>query len=430
MLVLSHENASYEERAPYLAAKWDPMPIVVVYGRCATLQPTVLREQSVWYGWRDHILPLILSKKFMPDTLFIVAEEDWRIDADDVPVTMADLTGLDAAGVSPSPAAAQSSASAVASSTIWDFPQDGLQPEPQQDFVPDWGGAPCSEPVAEEGASLPPREPFAAGVVEEPFLHRVFKQKRANAEFPKSLKDVVHICTTAHRCDIGDLVWLSWEPSRRACHPGHGTTAVCLTQMAAEVLLPWVQTTQLFHFDVNLVKGLSKPDPALAALKACYVHPTVGSFAEHISGIETHAGGGWVRAGTWEKRHIGDGTRVEGRHLMGFCEKGIKWMGVVSHQGFDHPEHKWFSLRDPSGQWDPMRAADEALGAYTEERGTQDHVSPSPAVEKKPSLRSKRATRGHKLRENLRLWTDDFHLAARVFRLRAVSLFRIFFLMG
>ena len=112
---------------------------------------------------------------------------------------------------------------------------------------------------------------------------------------------------------------------------------------------------------------------------------------------------------------------------MGFCGKGIKWMGVVSNQGFDHPEHKWFSLRDPSGQWDPMRAADEALGAYTEERGTQDHVSPSPAVEKKPSLRSKRATRGHKLRENLRLWTDDFHLAARVFRLREVSLFRIFF---
>ena len=47
VLVLTHERASFEERCPYLAVKWYPMPILNVHGRCATLDPETRRDNSV-----------------------------------------------------------------------------------------------------------------------------------------------------------------------------------------------------------------------------------------------------------------------------------------------------------------------------------------------------------------------------------------------
>ena len=82
-LVLTHELALLAERIPYLAAKWFPMPVLNIYGRPAAMEPETGRHLAVFYGWRDHIPILILSGTLMPGTLFIVAEQDWRIEKRD-----------------------------------------------------------------------------------------------------------------------------------------------------------------------------------------------------------------------------------------------------------------------------------------------------------------------------------------------------------
>ena len=89
--MLTHEKSVYAEQAPYLASKWYPMPVLNLYGRCATLDPVVDHDMAVWFGWRDHIIPFILSKGFDKDTLFIVAEEDWRLTKEDADVEVEEL---------------------------------------------------------------------------------------------------------------------------------------------------------------------------------------------------------------------------------------------------------------------------------------------------------------------------------------------------
>ena len=54
VLVLTHERASPPEMLPYLGAKWYPMPILNIYGRCAKEEPAVHGYSAGWYGWRDH----------------------------------------------------------------------------------------------------------------------------------------------------------------------------------------------------------------------------------------------------------------------------------------------------------------------------------------------------------------------------------------
>ena len=257
VMVLTHEKACFEERCPYLAAKWYPMPILNIYGRCARLEPEIRTDVAVYYGWRDHILPLMLSPKFPPDTLFLVVEEDWRINEEDGEVSIHDLLRRTSGGVSPSP-----DAGASASSTdrgIW-TPVANIRQvsdpfglfEESQPWTVDAEGSHRHE--GEMGAAA---EPVAAEDEEYEALARVWKPKSGSIKFPQTLRDVVRICTVAHRANVGDLVWLAWEPSERKAHPGHGTTALGMTKSAAVVLTPWIrQLHTVFHMDVVLRDAL------------------------------------------------------------------------------------------------------------------------------------------------------------------------------
>ncbi len=53
MLCLTHEGATDVEIVPYLQAKFDPVTVLSIYGRCAKLEPPCPKNQAVWYGWRD-----------------------------------------------------------------------------------------------------------------------------------------------------------------------------------------------------------------------------------------------------------------------------------------------------------------------------------------------------------------------------------------
>ena len=53
VLVLTHEGARAPEALPYLGAKWFPMPILNIFGRCARAEPAVHTHAAVWHGWRE-----------------------------------------------------------------------------------------------------------------------------------------------------------------------------------------------------------------------------------------------------------------------------------------------------------------------------------------------------------------------------------------
>ena len=55
VLVLTHEKATPPEMLPYLGAKWFPMPILNIYGRCGKAEPEVHGHSAVWYGWRERL---------------------------------------------------------------------------------------------------------------------------------------------------------------------------------------------------------------------------------------------------------------------------------------------------------------------------------------------------------------------------------------
>ena len=114
--------------------------------------------------------PLILSKGFDKDTLFIVAEEDWRLTKADSDVEVEELAsrlGL-AARVSLSPGAAASSNDANAAGAAGDPDPFATHVWEQVDWIGDEGDLAMT--AADSSA-----EPVAAGDGNRPFLKRVWK---------------------------------------------------------------------------------------------------------------------------------------------------------------------------------------------------------------------------------------------------------------
>ena len=66
MLVLTHEKASDAEIEPYIASRWPGMPVQLLLGRCATLEPSVLKEHAVFFGWRDRFMCKSIFSSCLP----------------------------------------------------------------------------------------------------------------------------------------------------------------------------------------------------------------------------------------------------------------------------------------------------------------------------------------------------------------------------
>ena len=153
------------------------------------MEPETGRHLAVYYGWRDHVLPLILSGKLMVDTLFSVAEQDWRIEKRDSLVNERDLLhDVQARGRSSSVACSESSTGRRV-----DFLSEScVAPEGQH---VDWG----SDDEGERGPwprLVPAAEPPA--ITTRPRaqpLVRVWKPKNADIAFPQTLTEIVRICT-------------------------------------------------------------------------------------------------------------------------------------------------------------------------------------------------------------------------------------------
>lgn len=363
---------------------------------------------------QDHILPYCLSPKHAPDTLFIVAEEDWRLEASDC-VRLEDTDTYrryeEAMAMTNERRARNLAASASSAEPVAALapPSPGYwEPLPEADYDVEEEGleAVYVAPGGEEAAG-PAAEPVAAASEPEEWLRRTLKPKTKEVNFPQSLKDVVRICTLAHRIGYGDFVWLSWDGIRkgRKLHPSHATTAFGLTQTGARLLLEmFLAEVAPGHID-HLFKNHLYNDWWRGRLRACYVCRTLGGYVSHHSDVdleerENNFDAAWVQSGTrgGQERTL---RRIHPEHTH--VLRRIREDEVLDGDAFF-----WRTLA-AEGDWDP----DLATRIPRYEPGLRNAIED----QEQPwdqSRRSKRAMRGHRHAASFRRWTEDPQEAGRV----------------
>ena len=352
---------------------------------------------------QDHLLPYMLQGSHPPDTVFFVAEEDWRLHHSDTLVTPETVAQADVRKAGGSVAAEQqdsqhhekSAGTGKVSLKKVHAYQTGEPSAPSS-------GGPSAPSTGEPSA---PGSGDSAGVQahdtewahkfgafhERP--HKPQEKKGEEVQPSQEIKDLVRLVTLAHRHDLGDLVWLSWDGANsrgHKCKPGHACTLLAVTIPGARKLQGLMLSGKIKkgHFDLSLLSWLREDPQNVKELKASYFYPSVGSYTEHISGCQkglglrpTSFGKDWVQAGT---RKSTGGPKAQDRWLMRFMPKGLDWIVQVDPEK-QSTELRWLTYKPEEG--DPAVAKWQEARQRT--RGGQPPKVPlvSPAVVLKPEDR-------------------------------------------
>ena len=221
----------------------------------------------------------------------------------------------------------------------------------------DWGSdSPRVEDSPEESATeLAPTERASsedeAAEAESAADLGGWRRRPPNSEPSQELVDLVGICNRAAKAGLGNIVWLAWEPatSKRGFRqqPVHGTTLVAFTQQGAQAFKEHLSRQEPQHLDVILAHWLIEPGVS-DTVKASFLYPTAGSYVCHVSGCEKNL----VRESSFGKKHVGDGVRAgEARWICGYQAKGgaryVEQLNLDAH-GLD-----WVTERPPYDWWSP-----------------------------------------------------------------------------
>ena len=238
--------------------------------------------------------------RFAPDTLFLVAEEDWRLwegdckkgqklTVDDLPpdregeLAAPSKTGawLKRGGAAAAASDPQAAAAAAAG------PSQDQRPRREQEHAPEegpkgWGRPKKAKPQGMKAAS-------------------------------QELVDIVHICNEAHRNGHGELVWLAYEGNTKT--PWTVTSAstfIALSARGARILKNHFdeQFTEPGHWDLFL-KGVLQQEEFQKILKCCYLYPAMGGYEAHVSS-QMNTQVAEVRECWWPKQNRQEGTREFG----------------------------------------------------------------------------------------------------------------------
>ena len=270
----------------------------------------------------DHVLPYCADQRHPPDTLFFVAEEDWRLkEAHCMPMQEGALAELPA-DLQQRLGKPQTEEELQEARANVRFPRD------QHLSAPPAGQA-AGQP--DPNAWEPPPVPFDAR-----------GQKPASEEFTATsshITNLVKIMSESSRAGAGHLLWLSWNPNcKRVTHPTGSSGLLALTAEAARALV--------FHFDqwfpepddwgVLLGKAASSNWSFRQTIEAGYTWPAIGRFREHASPDLQGA----VRPGTWHEKHILQDTMAYGpvHHAIEICAFTEGGHRCVLHPGIRLPE--------------------------------------------------------------------------------------------
>ena len=250
-------------------------------------------------------LPYMTDGRHPPDTLFLVAEHDFRFYREHCVSTKDWLSEVDdfVSEYLEGPDMGDS----------WGILQpadapdtDPAPPSPDQEAG---GGTTAVEPDAHRDKSEVQREGFSSWGFSE---GRKFVGEEAFLS--EELNDLVRIATFAHRRGKGDLIWYSWVGGKpRNSVPSHGSTLLGVSKEGAFKLLSAIRKQETVgHFDLWLRDACTFQREGL---QASYVLPSVGSYDEHIPGYDptsTGEEGGW-RPSNWDEYWCQEGVRVQRR---------------------------------------------------------------------------------------------------------------------
>ena len=251
-------------------------------------------------------MPYMADERHADDTLFIVAEEDWRIYEKD----------CHGAG-----GRENLELTAEATAAMEDYEATSIPELYAQRYAP--------QATEQEGEELTASPGASSAAIAPGHYRAVTKPSRGDFEhMAEELLDLVKLATAAQRVGKGGLIWTCWNAamSKRKEAPSYGSTMICVSAWAARLMkrnfTRWFACT---HFDVALRDALQSNEEVRNQLQACFVFPCIGHFEAHESGIISgvrdtfwHAGQ-WCQEGTRKK----PGTDQVHRSLREFQSKGI-----------------------------------------------------------------------------------------------------------
>ena len=275
-------------------------------GRCCrVLSRFQLGAFSLFLVTKDHIIPLMSDLRFAPDTLFLVAEEDWRL-----------WKGDCRQGGQPS---------------ADEFPsgREGELAAPSEEAGP-WTKkeGELSAASASHDTCKGPRRDKAHDPEEGPRgWGRARKGKAEGFESAsQELMDIVHFCNAAHRQQHGELIWLGWNASKASSWcPTFGSNLIAVSARGARKLANhWDQLfDDPWHFDLCLKEVLQKQHQLEFDLQCCYLYPSLGGFDDHISAFQ-NTKQPEVRVCVWETKSRQEGTREHASQDRAFS-RSMPW---------------------------------------------------------------------------------------------------------
>lgn len=278
---------------------------------------------------QDLGLPIMADERFSEDTLFFVAEEDWRCYLDDI-----------------------KGPGGIHADMVPEYLQKNFAiPRTELDMLiarqMPWSGGQSSSQVSSQ-----PPSADQEGVL---WWHSEVKARKALYEDTSpELVDLVKLCNAAEREGHGDLIWLGWNPRDNPTHRktslGWGSQFIAVSAAGARKMLKhfdeWFEKK---HWDFSLKDALEWNPAVGEVLKASYVRPPVGTFESHYSGCTTVG----TRNADVESKWIQDGTRVyaagqKHRDLVAFSARGVPPVlrAEVQIPEEDGQDLRWFTLID------------------------------------------------------------------------------------
>ena len=290
-------------------------------------------------------MPFVMDKRLPEDTLFWIIEEDFRFwppykdpdEADDYEVEYLQLL-LERSSPPPTQAASPDEGTSLPPS------QRGRRPKGQ-------------ERLSTEYHTALPRGQSS--------------EDRPNHGFTRDVCDMMRIATMCHRAGMGDLIWVTYCPSKaKPSRIGHGSACILVTKHGMQAVHKAATETGKLargHIDLELQRWLRSSGEAKAA-RACYLYPPIGSYTEHASGCDpTNFGGDKTRPSGFESgENPCHGTREEGdpmsrtKYMIQWqFNWERKWTRFAQEHILHSEQFEWKSFEEPTAFDDP-NLADES----------------------------------------------------------------------
>ena len=329
----------------------------------------------------DHCIPYCADPRHAEDTLFFVAEEDWRLYEED-------CKGEEGPGAKDAPTGREEE---VEKPKTFEEAMEGRDRMAKRGKVKQEEE---TEPTANTGGGKQSLQPGKEEKWAPEFDGYFNKTKKPRTEdmgqCSTELVDMVMLCNAASRVGAGDLIWLSWNTTKagRQEAPGFGSQLIALTADGARTLAAnwskWFPRAE--HFDVALKQLLEKDNDCRKNLAAGYLFPALGHWDSHES---MHGFG--VRHMHWRERWINSGTRAtpeltaEGRwqtfQIREFIPKG--WSPVLRESikfPEDSEELQWWTAAlsvDPTLTEGMTRMSSQPFAKAKTDQGQLRAVDPA-----------------------------------------------------